>query len=228
MRTGLENANFVYRYVEMREEEGIYEDINCESSEVLGKKTGEKVGLDEPPKSSAKIGIIISSDKPHHTYVNIEESGTRQEEGFGLGVGGINKEVTAQIHVNSDESDKNNGSGNDCAVLDDEKSKEEGLKENKNEGVEQGSGSKLEYSNNENDTVISESFAESVRQAIEDVDKERCQGEERLERVLESLEEGMRREREKSEQIDARIKHMSARLVGKQLQLVKEKNKQKN
>lgn len=234
MRTGLENANFVYGYVEMREEEGIYEDVNCESSEVLGEKTGEKVGLDEPPKSSAKIGIIISSDKPHHTYVNIEESGTRQEEGFGLGVGGINKEVTAQIHVNSDESDKNNGSGNDCAVLDDEKSKEEGLKENKNEGVEQGSGSKLEYSNNENDTVISDSFAESVRQAIEDVDKERCQGEERLERVLESLEEGMRREREESEQIDARIKHMSndtprksARLVEKQLQLIKEKNKQK-
>ena len=129
----------MYRYVEMREEEGIYEDINCESSEVLGKKTGEKVGLDEPSKSSAKIGIIISSDKPHHTYVNIEESGTRQEEEFGLDVGGINKEVTAQIHENSDESDKNNGSGNDCAVFDDGKSKEEGLKENKNEGVEQGS-----------------------------------------------------------------------------------------
>ena len=223
----------MYGYAGMREEEGIYEDINPESSEVLGNKMEVKVGLNEPPKSSGKIGIITSSDKSHHTYVNIEESETGQGERSGLDVGSLNKEVTAQIHVISEESDKNSvksiiGGGNDCAVSDDEKSEKDGLKENKNEGMEKGS--KLEYSNNENDTVISDSFAENVRRAIEEVEKERCHGEERLERVLESLEEGMRREREEGEQIDARIKHMSddtprrsARLIGKQMQLVKKK-----
>ena len=237
MRTGLENANFVYGYAGMREEEGIYEDINCESSEVLGKKIGGKVALNEPPKSSAKIGIIISSDKPYHTYVNIDESDKGQEEGSGLDVGDINKKVTAQIHVISEEREKNSvksidGDGNDRAASDDGKPEEEGLKDDKDEGMEKGS--KLEYSNNENDTVISDSFAENVRRAIAEVEKERCQGDERLERVLESLEEGMRREVEEGEQIDARIKHMSedtprrsARLVEKQSKLAKEHNKPK-
>ena len=237
MRTGLENANFVYGYAGMKEEEGIYEDINCESSEVLGKKMGGKVALNEPPKSTAKIGIIISSDKSYHTYVNVEESERGQEEGFGLDVGDINKEVTAQIHVISEEREKNsvksiNGDGNNCAASDDGKPEEEGLKDNKDEGMEKGR--KLEDSNNENDTDISDSFAENVRRAIEEVEKERCQGDERLERVLESLEEGMRKEREEGEQIDTRIKHISedtprrsARLVGKQSKLVEENNKQK-
>ena len=43
-----------------------------------------------------------------------------------------------------------------------------------------------------NNTVIPESFEQSVRDAIEQVDAARLEGEERLVRVLERLEEGMK------------------------------------
>jgi len=217
--TGLQNANFIYGYEGVGEEDDIYEDINCGTIEISPKKREERGVSNELPKSSTRAGIIISG----HTYVNIEEEEAEQKRRSSLDVGERNKEVTAQIHAIAEESKDNisspNESENYCVVSGE-------VPDDKNEDLEKGI--ELECSNNGNDTVISDRFAENVRRAIEDVEKERCQGEERLERVLESLEEGMRREKEEGEQLVARIELMSedtprrsARLAGKQLQLVK-------
>ena len=223
--TGLQNANFIYGYEGVGEEDDIYEDINCGTIEISPKKREVRGVLNELPKSSARAGIITSGEKSYHNYVNVEEDEAEQKRRSSLDVGGRNKEVTAQIHAIAEESKDNisnpNESGNYCVVSGE-------VPDDKNEDLEKGI--ELECSNNGNDTVISDRFAENVRRAIEDVEKERCQGEERLERVLESLEEGMRREKEEGEQLVARIELMSedtprrsARLAGKQLQLVKKK-----
>ena len=210
--TGIQNENFRDRPIGLKDD-GLYEEVQEENAkkkeefemessgqpkdtEQAGKEDGDRKESERSEQtggekefqnqSSATFGIYTSGSMKIHTYVNVDhEEGSESDV---IGAAGSEKKLEIQeedrVKDHYPMYDEVYNSDNEIG---ESKFDEYSEEDDKNDGSLEWD-SEIEWNN----TVIPESFEQSVRDAIEQVDATRLEGEERLVRVLERLEEGMK------------------------------------
>lgn len=190
-----------------------YEEIDCEP-EKGEKEKEEEVILKRiaQHQSSVTFGIRRAESKECHSYENSDAAVLNQVGGEEVNRDKISESFCEQwngeqvVLVGADGK-----TGIDTANYD---LVDEGLNDNLNDGDKNESGNPentVDSGDAEigwNDTIIPDRFERNVRDAIAQVGADRYEGDERLEKVLETLEEGMRGEMEEGKRILTRINQL--------------------
>ena len=187
--TGILNENYAAYTTRWEEDDGVYEEINGEMKQ--GRRVAEQAERDQKGRehqSSATFGIDKTGSI--HAYVNVETPETGSDRGDWRDGAGCNNGIDGQ---------EDEGQRRDQSYL---KSQEGGRQMYDSVTIDG------EESVTGNETIIPDSFAQRIHDAIAQVDTDRREGEERLEQVLKKLEEGMREELEEGEKIQEQMKQL--------------------
>ena len=187
--TGIRNQNFVDRLAE-GVEDGEYEEVEGEETLEKGDRNPSGTGREGQHQSSVTFGISSGKPKKDHSYVNVEEGEGKQEDVMcAAGEDGkTGNSDEKKEHMDKARTEDINRERDETAGESRRRDREETESPEKS----------LEWDENIewNNTIISDVFAQNVREAIEQVDAEQIEGEERIAKVLETLEQGMQAESE--------------------------------